>query len=244
MRLLLALAAMCCSLTVFAETRRWPTAEANRYWPLKAERIRAYREHDRAFFERVLAEDFVGLAPNGAHQTRASYLEAEFGAERADAPSTDTTVEDFTATRSGSTLILRYRETERTRVGDHDFEVHLARLDVYTRRASRWQLLAMTAVRLPEAPTTIAIDAGVLADYAGRYRFGPDIVSSVRVDGAHLREQTTGNPEGELLPVAPDTFYAPPDLEARVIFERDAGGRVVAQIYQSGAQRLRAPRID
>lgn len=244
MKLLLALAALCCALVAVADTPRWPTAEANRHWPLKAERIRAYREHDRAFFERVLAEDFVGLAPNGAHQTRASYLEAEFGAERAGAPATDTTVEDFTATRTGSTLILRYRETERTRVGDADFEVHLARLDVYARRAGRWQLLAMTAVRLPEAPTTIAVPPRVLADYAGRYRFGPDIVSTVRVDGTRLREQTTGNPEGDLLPVAPDTFYAPPDLEARVLFERDANGHVVAQIYQSGAQRLRAPRVD
>jgi len=37
-----------------------------------------------------------------------------------------------------------------------------------------------------------------------------------------------------------EVIYAPPNVEARVAFERDASGRVAAQIYRSGQQALRA----
>jgi hypothetical protein len=222
---------------------RWASAEANLYWPLKEARIRAYRERDRAFFERLLAANFVSLAPDGRRVGRDEYLEGEFGGDAAARPKVETTVEDFTAVRNGAVVVLAYKETERSAVGANTFEVHLGRLDVYVRVKGRWQLQTMTAVRLPEAPVRIDVPAAKLAAYEGRYAFASDVVSVVRVEGARLLEQTTGNPESELVPIGPDLFYAPPDLEARVSFERDAAGRVVAQIYRSGSQVLRAPKV-
>lgn len=240
MRWLLILFALALATPAFAQ--RWPDAEANRYWPLKEERVRAYREHDRAAFERILASDFTTLAPDGRRLTRQQYLDAEFGAESHAGVSVDTEVTSFSAHRTGSTLVLSYEEIERSQVGDNQFVEHLARLDVYVRQGGRWRLLTMTATRIPQAPPTIEVSGAALAQYVGVYRFAPDIVSTVRMDGAHLMEQTTGNAEGELLPIAPDVFYAPPDVQARVSFERDTAGRVVAQVYRSGDQVFRAPR--
>src|SRR5262249_2110171 len=153
--------------------------------------------------------------------------------ESSAAPSVNTEVTAFSARRTGSTLVLSYEEIERSQVGDQQFVEHLARLDVYVRQGGRWRLLTMTAARIPQAPETIAMSAQRLAEYVGVYRFAPDIVSTVRLDGARLMEQSTGNPEGEMLPIGPDLFYAPPAVQARVSFERDASGRVVAQIYRS-----------
>lgn len=210
------------------------------YWSLKQERVRAYRDGDRAYFESVLAPDFVSLAPDGRRVTRSQYLDNEFhpGA----ALGTETEVSDFRTTRSGNTLVLAYEEVEKTRVGTETFEVRLGRLDVYVRRHGRWLLQTMSAVRIPQAPRTIAVAPERLREFVGAYAFGPNLVSTVRLKEGVLTEQTTGQAETTLEPIAPDTFYAPPDVEARVSFERNAQGRVVAQVYTANGQALRAPR--
>ena len=241
MRWLWLVLAMAFSVPAFAQGR-WNDADSNRYWPLKEERVSAYRDHDRAAFERILADGFTTMTPDGRHLTRAQYLDAEFGPESGQGVSIETEVTAFSARRTGSTLVLSYEETERSQVGDNQFVEHLARLDVYVREHGRWRLLTMTAARIPQAPQAIELSPSVLADYAGRYRFAPNIVSTVRLDGARLWEQSTGNPEGELIPIGPDLFYAPPDLQARVSFERDSQGHVTAQVYRSGDQVFRAPR--
>ena len=224
---------------------RWATPEANLYWPLKQARMDAYRAGDRAFFEALLAEDFVSVGPDGRRVGRSAYLDGEFGtAPGGHGLRPETLVSDFTARRTGDAIVLNYEERVTTEVGGNPFTEHLRRLDVYVLQQRRWRLLTMTAVRVPEAPRAIAMPVGALAAYAGRYGFGPNLVSTVRVENGRLIEQTSGQQAGELLPVGPDLFYAPPDMEARVMFERDASGRVVAQIYRSGTQSLRAPRLD
>lgn len=218
--------------------------QASPYWYLKAGRIRAYHDRDRRYFERLLAPEFVSVSTSGRRLSREEYLQSEFGDGASARPKVDTRVEDFRTIRRQSTLIMTYGETETSIVGNNIFEVHLSRLDVYVKSGKRWLLQAMTAIRLPEAPKRILVDVSRLANYVGRYEFAPDSISSVRLDGETLLEQTTGNPEGELVPIGPDTFYEPPDIEAVVTFERDAAGRVVAQVYRSGSQALRAPRME
>jgi hypothetical protein len=222
----------------------WRSAEANLYWPLKAARVRAYRDGDRAFFERELADNFVTVDPNGRRLGRAEYLAAEFPSQGRSGLRPETEVRDFEVVRSGSTLILTYRERIRTAVGSQSFSEQLSRLDVYVRAGSRWRLQSMTAIPIPEAPATITLAPEALAEFAGAYTFGPDLISTVRIENGRMIEQTTGQQAGELLPIGRDLFYAPPDIVARVEFERDAAGRVIAQIYRSGSQVLRAPRRD
>lgn len=234
--------ALICTPSALAQNAPPPTPDASEYWGLKQARIDAYRTRDRAAYERFLADDFITMTPDGRRLDRAAYLAAEFGEQSADAPQVETTVSDFRAHRAGQVLVLTYNELERVAVGAQTFESRLGRLDVYVRRDGRWRLQTMTAVRLPEAPPTITVPRAKLRDYVGVYIFGPGVTSTVRLDGDRLLEQSTGNPESELLPVGPDEFYAPPDLEARALFERNAAGQVIAQIYRSGSQRLRAPR--
>lgn len=239
--LLIALVFLFC-MPAAAQDQRWPTASANQYWHLKEERVRAYRERDRAFFENLLTEDFIGMDATG-FRNREQYLDAEF-APGAEVIAPNTEVTNFTATRTGATLVLAYEETVRTVVGENTFTEHLRRLDVYVRQGGRWCLRSMTAVVAPQAPPRIEVSAERLADYVGVYEFAPGVRSIVRLDGAQLFEQTSGQEGGELVPVGPDEFYAPPDVEGRAVFERDASGRVVAQTYRAGGQAFRAPRVE
>ena len=219
------------------------TAEppAELYFDLKQARITAYKKGDRAFFEQLLSEDFVGLGPDGKLSTKADYLADTFHGDQRQRLATETTVSGFNARYSGDMLVMTYEEVERSKIGDSEYREHLRRLDTYQLQDGRWRLRSMTAVRVPEAPQAIFLPAATLGTYAGSYLFGPGLTSVVRLSGGKLLEQTSGQAEVELIPIGEDTFYAPPDLQARVLFERDAAGKVVAQVYQSGSQKLRAP---
>jgi hypothetical protein len=243
--LLLGLALLAQTVSAPPPPQPGTAVRVNPYWPLKQARIQAYREGNRAFFETLLAADFVTIGPDGRRVGRAQYLDSEFGTTPGGhGLRPETEVSEFTAARTGNTLVMTYREAIRTDVGGQPFTEQLRRLDVYVLQQGRWRLLTMTAVRIPEAPWVVALPAEALGAYAGRYAFGPNLVSTVRVSNGRLLEQTTGQQEGELLPVGPDLFYAPPDVEARIAFERDASGRVVAQVYRSGPQALRGLRLD
>lgn len=244
MRALLLVLTLAFATAAPAQERDWGSVEANRYWPLKQERIEAYRTRDRARMEQVLAPTFIGLGPDGRRVTRDAYLAAEFSGESTEAPQVNTEVSDFTATRTGSTLVLSYREVEHVNVAGQSFDTALARLDVYVRQSGRWRLQTMTAVRLPQAPEAIELGATELIQYVGTYQYGPGVQSVIRFADGKLLEQSTGSPEVEMIPIGRDEFYSPPDLESRVTFERDARGRVITQIYRSGSQTLRAERVN
>jgi len=89
--------------------------------------------------------------------------------------------------------------------------------------------------------------------YAGRYRVnisfqGPRVLT-FRRDGGEYYMQLVGQPEMPILPTSDSTF-AIVDTDARVVFHRDADGRVDAlTLYASGTHRGtrledEAPRID
>lgn len=63
-------------------------------------------------------------------------------------------------------------------------------------------------------------------------------------ESGHLMAEMTGQAKTELFPESATTFFDRSDSPmARTIFERDAAGNVVAQIYRSHGQKLRAAKI-
>lgn len=137
-----------------------------------------------------------------------------------------------------------YDESEPTPLGGQTFEVRTSRLDTYVRIAGAWRLLSMAIVEAPSWPDVAAIDARLLDDYAGTYRLSPDIVVVVTNEKGHLMQAMTGQPKGELFAENTTTFFDRSDSPlARTVFERDASGAVVAQIYRAMGQTIRAVRV-
>lgn len=213
------------------------------YRALKDARAKAYETRDRAFFEQLLADDFRGMDPTGTVLDKAGYLDLEFGPGRADSVTSKTEVSDFDTKRTGDTLVMTYSERVENHVGTQVLVERSRRLDVYAMRAGQWRLVAMTGARLSEAPAVFAMTAEQLAAFEGQYEFAPSVVSRVWVDGDHLVEQSTGQPQTKMMPMAPDLFFDPDNLSARISFTRDAAGKVDTQIYQSDGQSLQAKRI-
>jgi CubicO group peptidase (beta-lactamase class C family) len=72
--------------------------------------------------------------------------------------------------------------------------------------------------------TPVPVDPGVLAAYAGRYRFD-DFDVTIRVDGARIYFGVPGIGEAELIAVSEDRFYLA-DQYADIVFHRNDRGEV------------------
>lgn len=97
------------------------------------------------------------------------------------------------------------------------------------------------AVRQPDE-ATVALDAAVLQDYVGKYQLAPDVLFDVVVKDGKLFVQLGNQPSFEVYASAKDKFFYKV-VEARIDFERDASGKVVALVLHQGGKDMRAPRV-
>ena len=92
-------------------------------------------------------------------------------------------------------------------------------------------LLAAEAIGKPyPEKTAIAVDAAALREYEGVYRIDKDAARVLRVADGKLTSQRTGGIAYPLIPVAKDTFLFEEGF-SRIVFERDAGGKVAAMRF-------------
>ena len=210
---------------------------------LTEQRFAANAANDRAFYEDLLAPNFLAMLPHRAAMTRAEYLAHEFGARTGPSAAPQATITDFRVATEGETATVSYRVAEPTPVGDQVFEVRTLRLDSYARVAGRWRLLSMAMAEVPSWPEVAKVDPALLAEYAGIYQQAPGLDIVVTSEGGHLWAAMTGQEKSELFAENTTTFFDRTDSPlARSVFERDAAGRVIALVYRSHDQTLRAPR--
>jgi hypothetical protein len=211
---------------------------------LTQDRFDANARNDRAFYERLLAPHFVVLLPNTfpAH-TRQQYLDAEFPPNRPTRPKS--TILDLDARVERDSAVVSYHVHEPYPLGgDQPFESRSRRLDTYVRLDGTWRLLSMAVIEVPSWPEVAAVDPQIYSEYAGVYRLSPTISIVITQDSGRLLAQVTAQPRVELFPESATTFFDKTDSPlARTVFVRDASGKVVAQVYRSQGQTLRAPKI-
>jgi CubicO group peptidase (beta-lactamase class C family) len=100
----------------------------------------------------------------------------------------------------------------------------------------------LSAAQLPPEPKEITLDAAALHQYIGKYQF-PIGVLDVTLTGDQLAAQLSGQPFAPIYPSAANEFFYK-IVDARLSFERDASGKVVAVVLHQNGQDIRAPRMQ
>lgn len=242
MRVATALAVVCATAVPLLAQTTGQSAEPE-LRSLTEQRFGANAAKDRAFYEQLLADNFVILAGNQGPLTERGYLDAEFPAQlpgqRAPA-----TVSAFTAAINGDSAVVTYEVTEAIMMGDVRFEGHSMRMDTYARVAGAWRLLSMAAAERVSWPDVAHVDPRLLQEYAGTYEVSQGTRVVVTSESGHLMASVNSDPKVELFPENDTTFFDKTDSPfARTIFERDGAGNVVAHIYRAQGQRIRATRV-
>jgi serine-type D-Ala-D-Ala carboxypeptidase/endopeptidase len=100
----------------------------------------------------------------------------------------------------------------------------------------------LSGSELPPEVREMALEAATLGDYVGNYRasFG---VLEVVLKSSYLEAQITGQPAFAIFANAKDTFFYK-IVDARLAFERNAEGKVVAVVLHQGGGQIRARRME
>ena len=96
--------------------------------------IKAENHHDAATFERIVADDWIGIEPGGKRQTK-----AERAADIKASPGGAATIGNLKVRVFGDTAVVTGTDDEITKDGK---ESHLVWTDVFLKRNGKWQAVA------------------------------------------------------------------------------------------------------
>jgi ketosteroid isomerase-like protein len=145
-------------------------------------------------------------------------------------------LQDIKVRVHGDTAVVAYHSLQLTTIDEQTTSVHKWQIETLVRQQGRWLLLAVADGLIPPEPVAATIDSAVLDDYVGEYQWAPTLISKIERQGDRLLERFAGADAGELLPENATTFFAKGEAatgdSSRIIFVRDASGRVTHYIYR------------
>jgi ketosteroid isomerase-like protein len=144
-------------LPLFAQTNAPAAREAahagHEVIALASTYANAIVERDVATLDRLLAEDFVDVSPDGTVSTRAQFI-AEYANPSATAPMFESAVfdaEDAQVRAYGDTALMTGRSTWRGNAGGHAFTGVLVSTMVAVHRDGQWQIAVSHSSSVPPA---------------------------------------------------------------------------------------------
>jgi len=148
----------------------------------------------------------------------------------------------------GDTAVVVYHAEQFTKVGAETTSVHKWQIETHERRDGRWQLVGVADAAIPREPVAVKVDAKTLDAYVGDYEWAPTMVTKVRRDGDALSEEMPGQGTSPLAAESETTFFFPGAAASgdgtRIVFVRDAAGRVTHYLYlEYGATDRRVRKI-
>lgn len=143
----------------------------------------------------------------------------------------------------GDVVAVRYRATEHSEIGGQPIEIRMWRSETHVRRGGAWVLVAGADTLIPHDPPVAAVDHALYGTYTGTYEYAPGLRDLVTTDGDRLMVESTGQGKAELLPENETTFFVPGE-DWRLVFVKDAQGRVATLRFRQQNQDVVARRIE
>jgi ketosteroid isomerase-like protein len=138
----------------------------------------------------------------------------------------------------GDTAILTYVYTRNREDGEYTIRQHVRKTAVYQRQGSKWQIIASTAVALPNADREQKpVDPKVLDSYIGVYEGDLRITR----DGSRLMAQSPEDKEKiELFAVSNEAFAIRGEGDSILfVFEKDSDGHIQMRAHNvSGSESV------
>jgi hypothetical protein len=153
-------------------------------------------------------------------------------------------LQDVKVRINGDTAIVTFHCDQLTEVGGQTTSTHKWQLETHVRRAGHWLLLGVADGLIPPEPKAAKIDPAILDAYVGRYEWAPTLVSRIERKGDVLLEHLGAGEPVEWRAESEATFFVPGAAAggdaSRIVFAKDAGGRVTHYIYRElgGTDRI------
>jgi Domain of unknown function (DUF3471). len=140
------------------------------------------------------------------------------------------------------TAVLSYDMDETEVVFGQELKARYHATDTWVRRNGQWQIVGGQILRYYEDPAPGKVNAPTYQDYAGSYELASGITRIVSVNQQELSVERNGRAAETLNPEAPDIFFRK-GMEGRILFRRDAAGKVDALIDRRNNEDIVWKRI-
>jgi hypothetical protein len=181
---------------------------------------------DRATWDSALAADAIYVDENGVIMHRDEFLK-----ELQPLPagvSGSISIIDYALQLHGDSALVVHRDAERENYHGQQLHAEYLMTETWLRQGRDWKLALVHAYVVAKDPPAVAIPAGALAEYAGRYSAAPDLIYVIQRDGNQLFGGREAGARYALLAESPDVFFVAGQPRTRKIFKRDGAHRIVA----------------
>ena len=142
----------------------------------------------------------------------------------------------------GDTAVVGYDLDETAVVFGQELKARYHGTDTWMRRNGEWQIVAGQILRYYEDPAPGKPNAAAYREYAGKYELSAGITRVVSANRQELTAQRSGRATETLIPEAPDIFFRA-GIEGRILFRRDAAGKVDALVDRRNNEDIIWKRI-
>ena len=138
--------------------------------------------------------------------------------------------------------VLTYDLDETEVVFGQELHARYHGTDTWVLRNGQWQIVAGQMLRYYEDPAQGKANVAAYKGYSGTYELASGITRVVSASGQTLSVQRSGRAAEALFPEAPDLFFRK-GVEGRILFRRDAAGKVDALIDRRNNEDIVWKRI-
>jgi len=143
----------------------------------------------------------------------------------------------------GDVAILSYDLDETEIVYGQELKARYHGTDTWVERNGQWQIIAGQMLRYYEDPAPGASNFADHKSYAGTYELAPGVTRTVSTLGQDLMVQRSGRAAETLIPEAQGIFFRK-GVEGRILFRRDAAGKVDALIDRRNNEDIVWKRVS
>ena len=195
---------------------------------------------DRAELDRDLAPDVAFTNEDGSTPSKAEILR-DAAPSRATNPKLEVT--EFKARVHGPIAVATFVDVL-TYVANGQPQLYRFRsTEVWRRDPEGWRIIASQTLSVEVDPPAVALPSDTLADYAGDYRAGSDLVVRIAPGADGIISSAPGGAPVVFKPELRDVFFLPGQPHLRRIFQRDAQGHVTGYINRFGGHDVWVPKV-
>ena len=191
---------------------------------------------DRKVWDDALAANAVYVDENGIIMNRAEFLKqldplppGASGRLR---------IASYSATFSGDLATVVHTDDEQENYHGQMLHAQYLMTETWRRDGSDWKLYMVHAYAVMKDPPTATLSSESMAEYAGRYSGGSDLVYAIEWDGKQLKGGRQGRASSPLEVEIRDVLFVPGQPRVRKIFQRNNSGQITGFVDRREGEDL------
>ena len=193
-------------------------------------------DRQRVVFQRNAAGQVTGYVSKGLVYTK-NAAGTQGGATSAPQPG-PLVLRDFTVQHTDNVAVAIFFHDRDTAAYGQTLHQTFRSAETWIKRGTEWKMIASQGQQLMPDPPTATLSATELDGYAGTYAVGSGFTVRITRAGDALAASMKGEKSVPLHAIVRDVFFTPGVPRVRLIFQRDAKGRITGYLRRRDERDL------